>query len=91
MFGLIGTLNAVSGFLTDISYWVLRVKEPQLPRPYRAVGYRVLPLIPVLVDGALVILFTAADYTGGLVALGLCVLCIPFAFLAHRARRTAMA
>jgi APA family basic amino acid/polyamine antiporter len=87
VFGLIGTLNAASGFLVDISYWVLRRKEPDLPRPYRAVGYPVLPAIPVLVDGTLVVLFTTANYTGGLVAVGLALLCIPFALIAHRARK----
>jgi APA family basic amino acid/polyamine antiporter len=89
VFGLIATLNAASGFLVDIAYWVLRMKEPQLPRPFRAIGYPVLPLIPVLVDGGLVVLFTTADYTGGLVALGLGLVCIPFAIIAHRARKAA--
>jgi len=91
VFGLIATLNAASGLLVDIAYWVLRVKEPQLPRPFRAIGYPVLPMIPVLVDAALVVLFTTADYTGGLVAVGLGLLCIPFAYVAHRARRTTTA
>jgi APA family basic amino acid/polyamine antiporter len=91
VFGLIATLNAASGLLVDVSYWVLRVKEPKLPRPFRAFGYPVLPMIPVLLDGALVVLFTTADYIGGLVALGLGLLCIPFAFVAHRARRAAAA
>jgi APA family basic amino acid/polyamine antiporter len=89
VFGLIATLNAASGFLVDIAYWVLRVKEPRLPRPFRAVGYPVLPMIPVLVDGALIVLFTTADYTGGLVAVGLGLLCLPFAFIAHRLRKAA--
>ncbi len=91
VFGLIATLNAASGFLVDISFWVLRKREPDLPRPFRAIGYPVLPMIPVLVDGSLVVLFTAANYTGGLVALGLGLLCIPFAFVAHRARKAAIA
>jgi amino acid transporter len=91
VFGLIATLNAASGLLVDIAYWVLRVKEPQLPRPFRAIGYPVLPIIPVLVDAALVVLFTTADYTGGLVAVGLGLLCIPFAYVAHHARRTTTA
>jgi APA family basic amino acid/polyamine antiporter len=91
VFGLIATLNAASGFLVDVSFWVLRVKEPQLPRPYRAFGYPVLPMIPVVVDGFLIVLFTTADYTGGLVAVGLGLLCVPFALLAHRARKSAVA
>jgi len=87
VFGLIATLNAASGVLVDISYWVLRFREPQLPRPFRAAGYPVLPAIPLLVDGSLVVLFAMADYTGGLVAVGLGLLCIPFALIAQRARK----
>lgn len=89
VFGLIATLNATSGFLIDVSYWVLRRREPGLPRPYHSFGYPVLPMIPVLLDFSLVILFTAANYVGGLVALGLGLLCIPFAVIAHRARKAA--
>src|SRR5205807_1924102 len=89
VFGLIATLNAASGFLVDISFWMLRIKQPELPRPFRAIGYPVLPMIPVLVDGSLVVLFTLANYTGGLVAVGLGLLCLPFAFIAHRARNSA--
>lgn len=86
VFGLIATLNATSGVLVDLSYWVLRIKEPDLPRPFRAFGYPVLPLIPLLVDTSLVVLFTAADYAGGVVAVALGLLCIPFAVVAHRVR-----
>lgn len=89
VFGLIATLNATSGFLVDIAYWVLRLREPQLPRPFRAVGYPVLPMIPVLADGALVALFGTANLAGGAVAVGLIVLCIPFALIARRARKSA--
>jgi APA family basic amino acid/polyamine antiporter len=91
VFGLIATLNAASGFLVDISFFVLRFREPELARPYRAFGYPVLALIPPLVDGSLVVLFTTADYVGGLVALGLALLCVPLALLARRARKTAAA
>jgi amino acid transporter len=91
VFGLIATLNAASGFLVNIAYWVLRVKEPALKRPFRAIGYPVLPMIPVLADGGLLVLFTTANYIGGLVAIGLGLFCIPFAFVAHRARRAAAA
>ncbi len=91
VFGLIGTLNAASGFLIDISFFVLRAREPGLPRPYRAIGYPVLPVIPVIVDGSLVLLFTTANYIGGLVAVGLALLCIPFALVARRAQKAAPA
>ncbi len=91
VFGLIGTLNAASGFLIDISFFVLRFREPQLPRPYRALGYPALTAVPVIVDGSLVLLFTTANYVGGLVAVGLALLCIPFALVARRAQKAAPA
>jgi len=87
VFGLIATLNATSGFFIDVAYWVLRRKEPQLPRPFRSFGYPVLPAIPPILDASLVILFTLANHKGGYVAIGMILLCIPFAWIAHRARQ----
>lgn len=87
VFGLIATLNATSGFLIDVSYWVLRRREPELPRPFRSFGYPVLPAIPPILDAALIVLFTAASYIGGVVAIGMILLCVPFAAIAHRARK----
>jgi APA family basic amino acid/polyamine antiporter len=84
VFGLIATLNAVAGVLVDMSLFILRRREPHLPRPYRAVLYPLLPAIQVLVDGSLVVLFCAADYVGGLVTLGLGLLCVPLALIARR-------
>ena len=91
VFGLIATLNAVAGVLTDAAFWALRWREPLLARPYRAFGYPVLPAIPILADASIVVLFVSADYTGGLVALAMGVLCIPFAYAAHKARKAALA
>ena len=84
VFGLIATLNAVAGAMVDLALFILRKREPDLPRPYRAVLYPVLPAIQVLVDASLVVLFCAADYVGGLVTLGLGLLCVPLALIARR-------
>jgi APA family basic amino acid/polyamine antiporter len=86
VFGLIGTLDSLSGLLVDTSYFVLRSREPELPRPFRALWHPVLPALVLLTDGALLILFASADRVGGAVALGLCLLCIPLAMLARRGR-----
>jgi APA family basic amino acid/polyamine antiporter len=91
VFGLIATLNAVAGVLTEAAFWVLRWREPELTRPYRAFGYPVLPAIPILTDASIVVLFVSADYTGGLVALAMGLVCIPFAYAAHKARKAALA
>ena len=84
VFGLIGTLDSLSGVMLDTSYFVLRRREPDLPRPFRAVWHPLLPALVLFSDAALLILFASADYVGGAVALVLCLLCIPFALLARR-------
>jgi APA family basic amino acid/polyamine antiporter len=84
VFGLIGTLDSLSGTLVDLAFFALRRREPDLPRPFRAVGYPVLPAVVLLSDVALLILFASADYVGGAVALGLCLACVPLALIARR-------
>ncbi len=89
VFGLIGTLDTLSGLLTEASLFVLRRKEPDLPRPYRAVGYPLLPALAIAVDAALMVLFNSADMSGAVAAIVISALCVPFAWVAHRARRAA--
>jgi APA family basic amino acid/polyamine antiporter len=84
VFGLIGTLDSVSGVLVDTAYFALRRREPDLARPFRAVWHPLLPALVLFSDAALLVLFASADYVGGAVALGLALLCIPFALLARR-------
>ncbi len=87
VFGLIATLDTAAGVLIDLSFFALRWREPDLKRPFKAVGYPALPAIPLVIDAALLILFAGADYVGGAIALGLGLLCIPFAIIARRAAR----
>jgi APA family basic amino acid/polyamine antiporter len=87
VFGLIGTLNSGSGLITDRAWFVLRKREPDLPRPFRAILAPWLPALLVLVDGTLLVLFAATDRKGAIVAGVLCLLCVPFALIARRARR----
>jgi APA family basic amino acid/polyamine antiporter len=90
VFGLIGTLNSASGLITDLSWFALRRREPDLPRPFRAILAPWLPALLVLIDAGLLVLFAASDRRGAIVAATLCLLCIPFALIARRARlRTA--
>jgi APA family basic amino acid/polyamine antiporter len=88
VFGLIGTLDSLSGTLVDSAFFALRWREPDLPRPFRAIGYPVLPALLLLSDVALLILFASADYVGGLVALGLCLACVPLALIARRSTKS---
>lgn len=56
--------------------FVLRVREPALPRPYRALGYPVVPALYVLV-GAWLIVQTAMS-TPGASAVGLAIVALSF-------------
>jgi APA family basic amino acid/polyamine antiporter len=91
VFGLIGTLNALSGVITDVSFFALRKREPDLPRPFRALLSPWLPALLVGIDGGLLVLFAAFDLKGAIVAAALCILCVPFALIAQRARRVRLA
>jgi APA family basic amino acid/polyamine antiporter len=89
VFGLIGTLDTLSSLLMVTSFFVLRRREPGLARPYRSLGYPFLPALLFGVEVVLLVLFNAADLRGFLAAGALSALCVPFAWVAHRARRNA--
>lgn len=91
VFGLIGTLNALSGVITDVSFFALRRRDPDLPRPFRALLSPWLPALLVAIDGILFVLFAASDLNGAIVAAVLCALCVPFALVARRASVRALA
>jgi APA family basic amino acid/polyamine antiporter len=90
VFGLIATLSTMAGVIVEISYFVVRRREPELARPYRAILHPWLPALALAIDIVLLVLFAAHDHKGALVAAGMCALCIPLAFLARRARAAAI-
>ncbi len=49
--------------LTTIGLFILRNKHPEIERPYRAVGYPVLPALYVLLAGAVAIILLLAPQT----------------------------
>ncbi len=66
--------------LTAVSVFVLRRKQPDLPRPYRVAGY---PVIPVLFIGVAILLLVSTMQTRpreSLMGLGLMSLGVPFYF-----------
>jgi APA family basic amino acid/polyamine antiporter len=85
-FGLIATLQSASFILVILSLFVLRRREPDMRRPFSAIGYPWLPAVVLLVDTALFALFLNANRIGGIYAAVLWLLCIPFALIARRAR-----
>ena len=86
VFGLIGTMNAIGAIVVIVALFVLRRSEPGLARPYRALGYPLLPILALVLEGAALLLYSAADTTGILFAIGLCLACVPFALIARRGR-----
>jgi APA family basic amino acid/polyamine antiporter len=89
LFGLIGTLGIASFILTIGSIFVLRRREPELPRPFRAFGYPWLPALVLVVDIALLLLFLDTNWWGAFYAAVMWLACIPFAIVARRADRAA--
>jgi basic amino acid/polyamine antiporter, APA family len=66
--------------MTAISVFVLRRKQPALPRPYHVIGY---PLVPVLFSAVAILLLVSTFHTRpreSLMGLGLMALGIPFYF-----------
>ena len=86
VFGLIATLNSLAGVLVGIGFFVLRLREPGLARPFRAKLYPLLPALAVAIDGALLLLFLRNDIGGAYFAIALSALCVPFAWIARRSR-----
>lgn len=86
VFGLIGTLDTVAGVLVIIAFFALRRRAPELERPFRAIGYPVLPILALVIELFLLVLFNAADRRGFLAVIVLSALCVPLAWIARRNR-----
>ncbi|MGD0189447.1 MAG: APC family permease [Rhizomicrobium sp.] len=86
VFGMIGTLVTLASLITEIAFFVLRAREPDLERPWRAVIYPWLPAAVVATDATLLVLFVLADVRGAIVASMLCALSLPIAVVARSMR-----
>jgi len=49
--------------LTTVGLFILRAKKPEMERPYRALGYPVLPALYILLAGALAVILLIAPQT----------------------------
>ena len=84
VFSLIATFQTASLVLVIVALFVLRRREPDLERPFRAIGYPWLPALALVVDCTLLGLFLSTNWRGGLYAAGLWLLCVPFALSTRR-------
>lgn len=73
--------------LTILGIFILRKKQPDLPRPYKAFGYPVLPIIYILVATSLALLLLIFETNYTLPGLGIILLGIPLYYIALRQRK----
>jgi APA family basic amino acid/polyamine antiporter len=72
---------------TFASLFVLRRREPDTPRPYRARGYPVLPAIALIAAIGLVVAMAAADVRSALIVLALLAASWPLSRVVRRLMR----
>jgi APA family basic amino acid/polyamine antiporter len=74
--------------LTIIGIFVLRKKRPDIPRPYKAFGYPVLPVLYIILALAFCIGLVWTSPTYSLWGLGITLLGIPLYFIAISAKKS---
>jgi len=69
-----------------LGLYALRIREPQLARPYRAWGYPVVPALYLVANLAIAISLLFGSPRPALVSLGVSAISVPFYFLFSRLR-----
>lgn len=87
IFRLSGALVIFCFILYEASLFALRFQQPDLPRPFKAIGYPYVPAFVLLLDTCLLAAFIAADPVSGLYMLGLIAICIPVGLILHNRRK----
>lgn len=72
--------------LTTVGLFLLRIKRPDVPRPYKAIGYPVLPALYIVLASTVAVLLLLADKTRTQAVSGLVVvlLGVPVYFMTRR-------
>jgi APA family basic amino acid/polyamine antiporter len=73
--------------LTILGIFILRKKQPAAPRPYKAFGYPVLPMVYIIVAVALALLLLVFEANYTLPGLGIILLGIPLYYWAMRKKQ----
>ncbi len=89
LFKLMAALAIFTFFLYEASLFAIRIRQPDLHRPFRAIGYPVLPALVCLLDLGLLIAFIAADPMSGVYMAVLIAVCIPVGIILHWRREAA--
>jgi amino acid transporter len=89
VFLLLGALALFVYALIDIAFFVLRWREPGLPRPYRAKLYPLLPALALLLDVGVLVAVLAGDLRQALFMAAAVAICIPLTLATRRTRRAA--
>lgn len=87
VFRLMGALTLLAACLYILSYFALRMRQPDLPRPFRARGHPVLPALILIINCALVGSFVYSEPVSGLLMLALVAICIPVGVHLNRQRQ----
>ena len=80
LFTYVTFASVLFGTLGGAAIFVLRARRPELPRPYRTLGYPVIPILYVLGSFALVSNTLMERPTESIAGLGLVALGLPFYF-----------
>ena len=86
LFTYVTFASVLFGTLGGAAIFVLRARRPDVPRPYRALGYPVIPALYVLGSFALVWNTLVERPTESIAGLGLVALGLPFYFHWSRQR-----
>lgn len=87
LFTYVTFASVLFGTLGGAAIFVLRVRRPDVPRPYRTLGYPVIPILYVLGSFALVWNTLMERPTESIAGLGLVALGLPFYFYWSRRSR----
>jgi basic amino acid/polyamine antiporter, APA family len=74
-----------------VSLFRLRQVEPNLPRPFKAVGYPWLPTLPLVMAAMLLIGLIYEDFKASIYTVAMLALCFPLYALARHHRKKSSA